>query len=35
MMARVGVKDAQTVLPGGSRAGAARIDGVQIHELGS
>jgi dTDP-4-dehydrorhamnose 3,5-epimerase len=35
MTGRVGVKDAQTVLPGGSRAGAARIDGVQIHELGN
>lgn len=34
-MAWVGTKDAQTVLPGGARAGAAKIDGVRIHELGN
>jgi dTDP-4-dehydrorhamnose 3,5-epimerase len=34
-MSAVGRKDAQTVLPGGSRAGGARIDGVRIHELGN
>lgn len=34
-MPPVGVKDSQTVLSGGARAGAAKIDGVKIHELGN
>jgi dTDP-4-dehydrorhamnose 3,5-epimerase len=31
----VGIKDQQTVLPGGGRVAPARIDGVQVHELGN
>jgi dTDP-4-dehydrorhamnose 3,5-epimerase len=34
-MPAVGTKDAQTVLPGGARAVASKIDGVRIHELGN
>jgi dTDP-4-dehydrorhamnose 3,5-epimerase len=34
-MASVGVKDTQTVLPGGIRAGSPNIAGVIIHELGN
>jgi dTDP-4-dehydrorhamnose 3,5-epimerase len=34
-MGKVGVKDPQTVMPGGARAGAPNIEGVQIHELGN
>ena len=31
----IGVKDQQTVLPGGGRAAPARIAGVHVHELGN
>jgi dTDP-4-dehydrorhamnose 3,5-epimerase len=31
----IGIKDAQTVVPGGSRAAAPKIAGVLIHELGN
>jgi len=34
-MPDVGSKDAQTVLPGGARAMAAKIAGVHVHELGN
>jgi dTDP-4-dehydrorhamnose 3,5-epimerase len=34
-MPQVGAKDPQTVLSGGARAGAVKIDGVKIHELGN
>ena len=34
-MSPVGVRDGQTVVAGGSRAAAAKIAGVQIHELGN
>ena len=31
----VGARDPQTVVAGGARAGAPRIDGVRVHELGN
>ena len=34
-MATVGTKDAQTVVAGGARAAAPKIDGVRVHELGN
>jgi dTDP-4-dehydrorhamnose 3,5-epimerase len=30
-----GTRDAQTVLPGGARAGSPKIEGVRIHQLGN
>ncbi|MGA3303815.1 MAG: hypothetical protein ABSC72_11080 [Methylovirgula sp.] len=34
-MASIGKRDPQTVLPGGSKAGALKIAGVQFYELGN
>lgn len=34
-MSFAGVRDPQTVLPSGAKAGAPAIDGVRIHELGN
>lgn len=34
-MSSVGLKDSQTVVRGGARAGAPKITGVAIHELGN
>lgn len=31
----LGTRDAQTVVPGGARAGSPRIEGVRIHQLGN